>query len=119
MRRPLLESLGLHRPELRAWATYEMAFGALATINTAVFPIYFVKTAGADIPGAGATAQLALVSSIALAIAALVSPLLGAFADQAPIKKRGLAATMILGVAACAGMWWIERGDIRLASWLF
>lgn len=117
--RPFLESLGLHRPELRAWATYEMAFGALATINTAVFPIYFVKVAGAEVGGNEATATLALVSSVALGIAALVAPVLGAFADQAPIKKRGLALAMLLGVAACVGMWWIERGDIALASWLF
>ena len=118
--RPFLESLGLHRPELRAWALYDWAFAAMiTTITTAVFPIYFVKVAGAEVPGAGATARLALVSSIALAVAALISPVLGAFADQAPIKKRGLAAAMVVGVAACAGMWWIERGDIDLASWLF
>lgn len=118
--RPFLESLGLHRPELRAWALYDMAFGAMVTtITTAIFPIYFVKVAAADLPGAGGTARLALVSSIALALAALLSPVLGAFADQAPIKKRGLGLAMCVGVAACGGMWWIERGDLALASWLF
>jgi UMF1 family MFS transporter len=119
-KRRFLESLGLHRPELRAWALYDWAFAAMiTTITTAVFPIYFVKVAGALVPGAGATARLALVSSVALAVAALVSPVLGAFADQAPVKKRGLTIAMLVGVAGCAGMWWIERGDLALASWLF
>ena len=119
-RRRWLEALGLHRPELRAWALYDWAFAAMiTTVTTAVFPIYFVKVAAAGIPGPAATARLAWVSSAALAVAAALSPLLGALADQAPIKKRGLAACMAVGVAACAGMWWIERGDLTLASWLF
>ena len=119
-RRRWLEALGLHRPELRAWALYDWAFAAMiTTVTTAVFPIYFVKVAAAGIPGPAAPARLAWVSSAALAVAAALSPLLGALADQAPIKKRGLAACMAVGVAACAGMWWIERGDLTLASWLF
>lgn len=115
-----LAALGLHRPELRAWALYDWGFAAMiTTITTAVFPIYFVKVAAALTPGPAATARLAWVSSAALAVAAAISPMLGALADQAPIKKRGLAACMVVGVAACAGMWWIERGDLTLASWLF
>ena len=114
-RRRWLEALGLHRPELRAWALYDWAFAAMiTTVTTAVFPIYFVKVAAAGIPGPAATARLAWVSSAALAVAAALSPLLGALADQAPIKKRGLAACMAVGVAACAGMWWIERGDLTI-----
>lgn len=119
-RRPLLESLGLHRAELRAWALYDWAFAAMiTTVATAVFPIYFVKVAGADVSGNTATARLALVSSIALAVAAGISPVLGAVADQAPVKKRGLLVAMLIGVAGCAGMWWIGPGDLTLASWLF
>ena len=42
----LLERLGLHRPDLRAWAMYDWANSAMVTtIVTAVFPIYFVKVA--------------------------------------------------------------------------
>ncbi|MGB7212754.1 MAG: MFS transporter [Gemmatimonadales bacterium] len=115
-----LEALGLHRRELRAWALYDWAFAAMiTTITTAVFPIYFVKVAAANTPGPAATARLAWVSSAALAVAAAISPFLGALADQAPIKKRGLASCMAIGVLACGGMWWIEHGDVTLASWLF
>jgi MFS transporter, UMF1 family len=37
---PLLERLGLHRPELRAWAMYDWANSAImTTIIGSVFPI--------------------------------------------------------------------------------
>ncbi len=38
-----LDRLGLHRPELRAWALYDVANSAwMTTIMTAVFPDFFV-----------------------------------------------------------------------------
>ncbi len=47
----LLDRLGLGRPELRAWAMYDWAASAVqTTIMVAVFPIYFVKVAGAGVP---------------------------------------------------------------------
>ena len=51
MSRPsLLERVGLGRPELRAWAMYDWAASSVqTTIMVAVFPIYFVKVAGAGI----------------------------------------------------------------------
>ena len=43
-RLPWLERLGLHRPELRAWALYDWANSAMVTtIVAAVFPIYYYK----------------------------------------------------------------------------
>ena len=45
-----LARLGLSRPELRAWAMYDWATSAMQTvIMTAVFPIYFVSVAGANL----------------------------------------------------------------------
>src|SRR4029079_359561 len=80
MPRPsLLARLGLHRPELRAWAMYDWAASSMqTTIMVAVFPIYFVKVAGANLAEGGATQRLATVNSLALIVIALVSPVLGA-----------------------------------------
>ena len=51
-RQSLLARLGLGRPELRAWAMYDWAASAVqTTIMVAVFPIYFVKVAGAGVAG--------------------------------------------------------------------
>jgi UMF1 family MFS transporter len=99
---------------------YDWAASAMqTTIMVAVFPIYFVKVAGAGLAESGATQRLATVNSLALVIIALVSPILGAISDYRGNKKRFLALFMGLGVAAILGMFFIERGDLNLASSLF
>jgi UMF1 family MFS transporter len=119
-RNSLLTRLGLHRPELRAWAMYDWAASAMqTTIMVAVFPIYFVKVAGAGLQESGATQRLATVNTLALVIIALLSPILGAVSDYRALKKRLLAVFMLIGVAAVLGMYFVERGDLDLASTLF
>jgi UMF1 family MFS transporter len=97
------------------WAASSMQ----TTIMVAVFPIYFVKVAGAGLAESGATQRLATVNTIALVVIALLSPVLGAVSDYGGTKKRFLAGFMLLGVLAVAGMWWIHTGDLTLAQWLF
>jgi UMF1 family MFS transporter len=117
---PLLSRLGLDRPELRAWAMYDWAASAVqTTIMVAVFPIYFVKVAGAGIAESGATQRLALVNSLALVFIALLSPPLGAISDYRAAKKRFLALFMGIGVGAVLAMFFIHHGDLDLASVLF
>jgi MFS transporter, UMF1 family len=116
----LLSRLGLDRPELRAWAMYDWAASAVqTTIMVAVFPIYFVKVAGAGLAESGATQRLATVNTLALVIIALLSPILGAISDYRGNKKRFIALFMAVGLAAIMGMFFIHRGDIGLASLLF
>jgi MFS transporter, UMF1 family len=116
----LLARLGLDRRELWAWAMYDWAASAVqTTIMVAVFPIYFVKVAGAGLAVGGATQRLASVNSLALFIIAVLSPILGAVSDYRGNKKRLLAVFLGLGVAATLGMFLIERGDLNLASLLF
>jgi UMF1 family MFS transporter len=99
---------------------YDWAASAMqTTIMVAVFPIYFVKVAGAGLPESGATQRLATVNSLALVIIAVVSPILGAVSDYRGNKKRFTAFFMALGIAAILGMFFIHRGDIGLASILF
>ena len=116
----LLSRLGLDRPEVRAWAMYDWASSAVhTTIMVAVFPIYFVKVAGAELPASSATQRLATVNTLALVVIALISPVLGAISDYRGIKKRLVAVFMFIGVAAIGGMFFIRRGEIDLASALF
>jgi UMF1 family MFS transporter len=99
---------------------YDWANSAMyTTIMVAVFPIYFVKVAGAGVLESGATQRLALVNSLALVIVALLSPVLGAVSDYRGSKKPLLALFMLIGVASVAGMFFIEKGDLDLASALF
>jgi UMF1 family MFS transporter len=116
----LLSRLGLDRPELRAWAMYDWAASAMqTTIMVAVFPIYFVKVAGAGLVEGGATQRLATVNSLALVIIALISPILGAVSDYRANKKRWIVIFMAVGVAAVLAMFLIHHGDLDLASILF
>src|SRR5512134_2615519 len=97
----LLQRLGLGRPELRAWAMYDWANSAfMCTIVTAVFPIYFQRQAAATLSSAEALAMIGLANTIAIAIVALLNPLLGALADYLPIKKRMLGLFLAIGLAA-------------------
>ena len=115
-----LDRLGLGRPDLRAWAMYDWAVSSLqAVVLTAVFPIFFVRVAAAGLPESRATQALATANTIAAVIVALLSPVLGAISDYAAAKKRMLAGSMLVGATATAGMFFIRRGDLTLASTLF
>ena len=115
-----LARLGLHRPELRAWAMYDWANSAfMATVVAAVFPIYFATVAAADLDPAVASFRFAATTFIALSVVAVLAPILGALADFAAIKKKLLGVCLALGVVATACMFFIERGDWVLAAVLF
>jgi MFS transporter, UMF1 family len=119
-RRGLLTTLGLHRPELRAWATYDWANSAMVTtITAAVFPIYYVRVAAAHLEPAQATQSYAAATTVGLALIAAFAPLLGTIADYVAIKKRLLGTFMGIGVAAVAMMYFIQQGDLWMAAALF
>ncbi|HEX2091937.1 MAG TPA: MFS transporter [Longimicrobiaceae bacterium] len=118
--RGLLWKLGLHRRELRAWAMYDWAQSAMInTIMTAVFPIYYLRVAGANLPESTASQWLATSNSVALVFVALLSPILGTIADYTAVKKRLMGVFMCVGATACGLMFFVQRGDITLASTLF
>ena len=116
----LLQRLGLDRPELRAWALYDLANPAfVTTVAVAVFPIYFSSVAAADLLPAAATTRFATATAIAMAIVAVLAPFLGSLADFAAMKKKLLGAFLVLGVGATAGMFCVRQGDWMLGAGLF
>ena len=115
----LLWRLGLHRPELRAWAMYDWANSAFWATIIQIFPFYYVRVAHADLPAATANARYAAATTVAMLIIALLSPVLGAIADHAGVKKKMLAGFLLLGIPATALMFFIQRGDWGLATTLF
>jgi UMF1 family MFS transporter len=116
----LLTRLGLHRRELRAWAMYDWANSAFTTtIITAIFPVYFTAVAGANLPQGEATQLLARTTTVALAISAILAPLLGVVADFAPVKKRLLGIFMGLGSVASAGLAFAYAGHWLYAAFAF
>ena len=116
----LLQRLGLHRPELRAWAYYDWANSAfMTTIIAAVFPIYYASVAAKGIDPGDATFWFSIATTVALTIVALTAPVLGAVADTAAMKKPLLMAFQSIGVLSCFAMVFITEGRWQLALGLF
>jgi MFS transporter, UMF1 family len=120
MKTPFLERIGLHRPELRAWAMYDWANSAvMTTIIAAVFPFFYTAVAGAGLPEGAAYSRYQIGSTIAIIVIAVLSPLLGALSDYRGNKKRLLAGFLALGAGAVAAMFFISHGDWLLGILLF
>jgi len=115
-----LERLGLHRPELRAWAMYDWANSAFqTTVITAVFPRFFADYAAAGLPATAATQRFAWASTIAAVVVAILGPVLGAIADYRAAKKRLLGFSLAVGVTATTMMAFIGRGEWEFAAAVF
>jgi UMF1 family MFS transporter len=115
-----LKRLALDRPELRGWAMYDWGNSAFfTTIVATIYPIYFRDVVGDAMTKEETTQFFVWASAAALAIIALVSPLLGAVADHSGNRKRWLAGFLVLGAGSVAGMIFIDRGDWLLAAILF
>ena len=118
--RGFLNAIGLHRPELRAWAMYDWAVSSVQTvISTAVFPIFFLKVAADGMSPAQGTQALGFANTIAALFIAVLAPILGAIADYKAAKKRFLVGFILLGVTATATMFLIQHGQLLFASILF
>lgn len=116
----LLGRLGLHRPELRAWAMYDWAVSSVqTTVMVAVFPVYFVQVVAADLPASGASQMLATANTVVAIVVALLGPLLGTLSDFLAAKKRLLAGFVVLGAIAVSGLFAVGRGDVMLGLTLF
>jgi MFS family permease len=121
MSRSWLDRLGLHRPELRAWALYDVANSAwMTTVMTAVFPPFFVALAvAAGVADPEARSKFAFASSISVILVGLSGPLLGAIADLRGSKKAFLAVFIAIGVACCFGLYFSTSERWALALGVF
>jgi MFS transporter, UMF1 family len=116
---PLLERLGLHRPELRAWAMYEWATtGMWAVIVAAVFPIYYRSVLAAEL-GTRALSYFGYATTLGIALVAVVAPFLGAITDRTAVKKPLLAAFAALGVAGSGLLFFAQEGQWLLGLGFF
>jgi UMF1 family MFS transporter len=99
---------------------YDWANSAMIVIVvTAVFPIFFSSYAAESLAPAVRQFRFSAATTLALAVIALLSPILGAVADHAPLKKRLLASFMALGTTAIALMFFVPQGGWLVALLLF
>src|SRR5437773_4976402 len=108
------------RRKVVAWALYDWANSAFAiTVMSAFFPL-FLKQYWSD--GADATVttfRLGLANSIGSIMIALLSPILGAIADQAGTRKRYLIFFAAMAIVMTGGLQLAARGDWPLAITLY
>jgi UMF1 family MFS transporter len=82
---------------------YDWANSAFATsITAAILPPFFAEVAGRTMPAHLATAAWAYASGVALLIAALLGPILGASADHLGRRKPLLLACALVGSVTTA-----------------
>lgn len=95
-----------------SWALYDWGNSAFSTtVMAGFFPLFFQKYWSAGIEPAVTTGRLGLAISVSSLAIAICSPLLGAITDLKAHKKRYVFLFMILGVLACAGMFFIPSGS--------
>jgi MFS transporter, UMF1 family len=117
---PLVERLGLHRPELRAWAMYEWATtGMWAVIVAAIFPYYYRAVLAVDLTADQARWNFSLATTMGIVLVAVVAPFLGAITDRAAIKKPLLATFAALGVAGSGLLFLADTGNWFLGLLFF
>jgi UMF1 family MFS transporter len=105
------------RREIVAWAMFDFANSSYTTIVvTFFFSIVFTKLIAA---GPAADLWWGRALTVSNVIVLLLSPLVGAIADESGRKKAFLFATYALCVGSTAALWWVEPGQVALALALF
>src|SRR5262245_60628859 len=108
------------RRGILAWALYDWANSAFAiTVMSAFFPLFLKQYWAAGADAVITTFRLGLANSIAGIAIALLSPVLGAIADQGGTKKRYLIAFTAMGIATTGALQLVAHGDWPLAIALY
>lgn len=109
-----------NRRQVLAWAFYDWANSAFATVVIAgFFPVFFSEFWAADLSDAKSTQWLGYASSAASLILVLTAPILGALADQLGAKKRFLLGFTLLGLLATGSLYWLGAGQWEAALLLY
>ena len=109
----------IRRPVL-AWAFYDWANSAFATVMLAgFFPIFFREYWAQGADSARITFSLGTANSLASLGIVMLAPILGAIADQGGYKKRLLWLFATLGAVLTGSLYWIGQGDWHLAILLY
>lgn len=107
-----MNSPGLNRRHVGAWALYDFANSVYpAVIQVAVFSVYYATAIVGNEAGQGDALWTRAVSLSAL-IVAMSSPLLGAIADRAGVRKRLMMAYTYLCVISVSLFVTIEPGMV-------
>lgn len=115
-----MDASRLHRKIVNAWCMYDWANSAFATtIMAALLPPYFSTVAAAGLPEGRATSIWGYGVSLAMVIAAVLGPVLGAIADYTGAKKRFLLGFLTPAIVFTGLLVFIGQGDWQWAVILY
>ena len=101
------------RRQIVFWCLYDWANSAFAAVILSfVFAPYFLERVAAN-PVSG-QANWGYAISASAALIALLSPILGAFADRSGRRRLWLGACSIVAIVATFAMWWVYPGPQSL-----
>ena len=107
-----------NRKTVFGWAMYDFANSAFTTlVVTFIYATYFTEAIAPDV-NSGTTYWSWGVGASAVLVA-LVSPLIGAIADQGGYRKRFLFLATVLGVIATALLYFPQAGQVTMALVIF
>lgn len=109
------------RRELWAWCLYDFANSSFTTlIVTVAYSVYFVQVVAGPSAGSG-TAERVWFWGYAgsMLVVAILSPVLGAWADARAAKRRLLVASTLLCIACTSLLSFVKEGDVWLGLLLF
>lgn len=107
--------------ERLAWCLYDFANSSFTTVITTVaYSVYFTQVV-APANGRYGTGEAlwGAAYSFSMIVTALLSPVLGAMADQQAAKKQYLAVVTGLCIVFTAGLYLVKPGDVVLGLVLF
>jgi UMF1 family MFS transporter len=103
-----------------AWALYDWANSGFATtVMVGFFPLFFKQYWSTEVDATVSTFQFGITNSIASLVIMLISPVLGALADKFGAQKRFLLFFTLLGVVGTALLYFVDKGDWRMAALLY
>lgn len=106
-------ALKAERKRERSWILYDCGESAYSmAITTALFPIVLGMYSGNDM-------ILGYYSSLASIIVAIISPILGTFADYKDKKKRFFAFFALLGMVMTVALAFVPKGDWVTLAWIY
>ena len=103
-----------------SWAFYDWANSAFATVVMAgFFPLLFKQYWSAGVAATESTYHLGLINSTASLVVVILSPMLGAIADQLGRRKGFLLLFACLGAVMTGALYLVEQGEWQYAAWLY
>jgi len=108
------------RPNVLAWCWYDWANSGYTTLMITVFAVYMQRTVfSAETSGMTGAVVWAWSVAVSMLMGALLSPILGAWADARGAKRLGLGVSALGGGAACVLMAVVPPGQPWLVTACF